>query len=284
MTRRPDRGAEGRRRGSSDLDEAARRFQDAAEDLAASATDEAVRRAAESIDDATAWLRGDESVARARDTGRGRRRTGAASDSERGRGEGARGDRARGGRARERERRDAAHSALRDRARVYRDHERLELRSRKLYLDDDNGRIVGVCSGIAKYFGMEAWVVRCIAVTGLIFMPSIVFPAYWVAFFVMDHAPESEEQGAGKRRRRKRRRRRERDRRRAEARDSDAEYRARHDHTAPAPEMGVRFSPRRSLRAVQADFTELELRLRRMETHVTSGQFELQRELHRIDE
>ena len=270
MTRRRDRD----RRGPSDLDEAARRFQDAAEDLAASATDEAVRRAAESIDDATAWLRGDEPGARARDAERGRRGSGAAGDSERGR----------GGRARARERRAAAHSALRDRARVYRDHERLELRSRKLYLDDDNGRIVGVCSGIANYFGMEAWVVRCIAVTGLIFMPSIVFPAYWVAYFVMDHSPESEEKGAGKRRRRKRRRRRERDRRHAEARGSDAEYRARHDHTAPAPEMGVRFSPRRSLRAVQADFTELELRLRRMETHVTSGQFELQRELHRIDE
>ena len=255
MTRRRDRD----RRGPSDLDDAARRFQDAAEDLAASATDEAVRRAAESIDDATAWLRGDEPGARARDAERGRRGSGAAGDSERGRGD-------------------------RDRARVYRDNERLELRSRKLYLDDDNGRIVGVCSGIANYFGMEAWVVRCIAVTGLIFMPSIVFPAYWVAYFVMDHSPESEEKGAGKRRRRKRRRRRERDRRHAEARGSDAEYRARHDHTAPAPEMGVRFSPRRSLRAVQADFTELELRLRRMETHVTSGQFELQRELHRIDE
>jgi hypothetical protein len=34
---------------------------------------------------------------------------------------------------------------------------------------------------------------------------------------------------------------------------------------------------------VKADLTEVELRLRRMETHVTSGRYELQRELHRID-
>ena len=42
-------------------------------------------------------------------------------------------------------------------------------------------------------------------------------------------------------------------------------------------------NPRRNLRNVQADLQEVELRLRRMETHVTSGQYELQRELHRIE-
>ena len=41
--------------------------------------------------------------------------------------------------------------------------------------------------------------------------------------------------------------------------------------------------PRRSLKYVQADLQEVELRLRRMETHVTSGQYELQRELNRIE-
>ena len=260
MTRRPDSS----RRGSSDLDEAARRFQDAAEDLAASATEEAVRRAAESIDEATAWLHGEDPGERGREGRRSRRAAEGDRDS----------GRRRGGRARARERRDAAHSALRDRARVYRDHERLELRSRRLYLDDDNGRIVGVCGGIANYFGMEAWVVRCIAVTGLIFMPSIVFPAYWVAYFVMDHPPGDPEKERKRRRRRRRRRRRD-------AGSAEREDRRR-DHTAPAPEMGVRFSPRRSLRAVQDDFMELELRLRRIETHVTSGQYELHRELGKI--
>lgn len=263
MTRRPGRGSARSRHGSSDLDEAARRFQDAAEDLAASATEEAVRRAAESIDEATAWLHGEDPDERAREGRRGRRAT--AGDRDAGRG--------RGARARARERRDAAHSALRDRARVYRDHERLELRSRRLYLDDANGRIVGVCGGIANYFGMEAWVVRCIAVTGLIFMPSIVFPAYWVAYFVMDHPPGDPE----KERKRKRGKRRRRGRDAGSGRED-----RRRDHTAPAPEMGVRFSPRRSLRGVQDDFVELELRLRRIETHVTSGQYELHRELGKI--
>ena len=57
----------------------------------------------------------------------------------------------------------------------------------------------------------------------------------------------------------------------------------RDDHSSPAPELGPKISPRRSLRGLQADLTEAELRLRRMETHVTSGKYELQRELNKIE-
>ena len=264
MTRTSDKG----RRGSRNVEDAARRFQETVEDLASRAGDEMGERAAEFLDDAADRLRGE------REAGSGSRKE----------------------RSRSRKRRRGHHWGYESYDRRHArsgDYEPYGWgwgwRSRKLYLDDDNGKLVGVCGGIANYFGMEAWVVRCIAVTGLIFMPGIVFPAYWVAYFVMDHPPDGEgdddEDGKRKRRRRRWKPRPPRPRgmrRRARDRDRDAEDRPRHDHTAPAPEMGVRFSPRRSLRAVQADFTELELRLRRMETHVTSGQFELQRELGKI--
>ena len=49
------------------------------------------------------------------------------------------------------------------------------------------------------------------------------------------------------------------------------------------PELRADLSPRRNLRHVQSDLQEVELRLRRMESHVTSGQYELQRELHKIE-
>lgn len=264
MTRTSDKG----RRGSRNVEDAARRFQETVEDLASRAGDEMGERAAEFLDDAADRLRGE------REAGSGSRKEQSPS----------------------RKRRRGHHWGYEPqdwRQARSDDYEPYGWgwgwRSRKLYLDDDNGKLVGVCGGIANYFGMEAWVVRCIAVTGLIFMPGIVFPAYWVAYFVMDHPPggegDDDEDGKRKRRRRRWKPRPPRPpgmRRRARDRDRDAEARPRHDHTAPAPEMGVRFSPRRSLRAVQADFTELELRLRRMETHVTSGQFELQRELGKI--
>ncbi|HEX7036660.1 MAG TPA: PspC domain-containing protein [Pseudomonadales bacterium] len=131
---------------------------------------------------------------------------------------------------------------------------------RRLYRDPSREKIGGVCAGIARYYGMEPWVVRCIAVTGLLFFPTIVFPAYWIAYFVMDKPPKSDADKA-----------------------PDDAPRGRRDHRSPAPELGPRFSPRYSLRNVQADLAEVELRLRRMETHVTSGQYELQRELNKID-
>ncbi len=164
--------------------------------------------------------------------------------------------------------------------------------SRELMRDPERGKIGGVCAGLANYFGVETWVVRLIAVTGLIFLPSVVFPAYWIAFFVMDKP-------GGSRRQQCRRRRRQRDHSRGgqsfpnEKQDMQTAFEhwdgrpprrrnSRRD-ASPAPELGHRLSPRRSLRHVRADFDQIELRLRRIETHITSGRYELQRELSRIE-
>jgi phage shock protein C len=133
-----------------------------------------------------------------------------------------------------------------------------------------------VCAGIARYYGVEPWVIRLIAVTAFLFLPGIVFPAYWVAYFVMDRPPGSGSRVWERRHRRRQRLRERYARPRPEARREDA-------YASPAPELGPRISPRRGLRDVQADLAEIELRLRRMEAHVTSGRYELQRELHRID-
>lgn len=130
------------------------------------------------------------------------------------------------------------------------------LRTTNLYRDPTNEKIAGVCSGVANYYGMEAWVVRCMAVTGLLFLPSIVFPAYWVAYFVMDKPPKDSQ---SKRSRRGTKR------------------------SIETPELGTSLAPRQNLRNVEADLTQVELRLRRMESHVTSGRYELHKELNRID-
>ena len=129
--------------------------------------------------------------------------------------------------------------------------------SRRLSRDTKRQKISGVCAGIARHLGTETWLIRCVAVTGLIFLPHIVLPAYLIATFVIPRADRNIDEE------------------RAAMRD---------DHSSPAPELGPKLSPRRSLRSLDADLTEAELRLRRMETHVTSGQFELQRELNKIEE
>lgn len=133
----------------------------------------------------------------------------------------------------------------------------LRSRSRKLYRDPARGRIGGVCAGFADYFGVETWVVRCIAITGLIFMGSLTLPAYFIAYFLMEKRPRFDDP------------------------ERAAEWRT--DHRSPAPEFGPRFSPRRSLRNIEADLREAELRLRRAESHVTSDQYMLRKELHALD-
>jgi phage shock protein C len=130
-------------------------------------------------------------------------------------------------------------------------------RTTRLYRDTRRQKIAGVCAGLARYFGVESWVVRCVAITGVIFMPSIVIPAYVIAMFVLPKLPNGE---------------------------PVADRKANPpDHRATAPELGAKLSPRHSLSSAQAALDQVELKLRRMESYVTSGQYELQRELKRID-
>ena len=135
-----------------------------------------------------------------------------------------------------------------------------EPRTAKLYRDAKRGKICGVCGGIARYYGLETWIVRILAVTGLIFLNWVVFVAYLVAALILDREPElderASERASGRRRGRGRARFRERPR---------------------------ASSPHRLLRDVGAHFDEMELRLRRMEAHVTSDNYELRRELAKID-
>ena len=64
-----------------------------------------------------------------------------------------------------------------------------EPRSRKLYRDTQRGKLLGVCAGIGRYYGVEAWVVRCVAITGVIFLNWIVIVAYFGSAFVLDTEP-----------------------------------------------------------------------------------------------
>jgi len=146
--------------------------------------------------------------------------------------------------------------------------EKVNPRSGRLYRDPSNEKIGGVCAGLARYLSVETWMVRCGALAGLFMLPGIVFPAYWIAYFVMDTPPQdlmakASETKTGKRARRRARR---------------------EDYAEPQREISDRpFTASKSLRHANADLTEAELRLRRLESFVTSEQNELQRELARIE-
>lgn len=249
----PAVGGGGRER-SRDFHEAVGKFEQAVEDLVGSARGQLADRATAFIDDATEQLRRELGSANKASAASSRRASGAVPEAE--------------GPL------DAGYYDGHRPPRPDTSHQR----ARYLYRDTSRQRIVGVCAGIAAYYGVEPWVVRIIAVTGLLFFPGIVFPAYWIAYFILDKGPNGRERTYPGRR-------------------HDARGRGHHarmNRSSHAPEGAAGnerreefrppLTPRGTLRNLSADLAEAELRLRRMESHVTSGQYELQRELAKLDD
>lgn len=170
-------------------------------------------------------------------------------------------------------------------------------RSQRPFRDLDKARLWGICAGVAPYLGLEIWVVRCLAITAFVFAPQIIVPAYIVGYFVLDARSESDAlTPRSNRRMRKRHARRaraeEKSQHRADARaaakNAKAARRAQHSPVASgaewAAEPAAAQPPARSvLRSVRGTLQEAEQRLRRMEGHVTSGRYELQKELRKIE-
>lgn len=136
-------------------------------------------------------------------------------------------------------------------------------RTTRLYRDRQRGKIAGVCAGLAAYLGIRTWVVRVLAVTGLIYLGPVVLPLYLVGMFLLPEMPREDVAAA------------------PGATSVGAGAAA-----APAVEReGSREtrSPRRDFRDTQALMSQAELRLRRMEAHVTSDQYELRKQLSRLE-
>ena len=121
-------------------------------------------------------------------------------------------------------------------------------RKTKFYRDKQNGKWLGVCSGIADYTGVDATIVRIGMVLGtLLGMPLILF--YIIAGIVGPKKP------------------------------------AELVHQSPDDAkfwQGVRASPRHTVRDVRARFRELDRRLATVETYVTSTNSRLSQEIEQL--
>lgn len=134
-------------------------------------------------------------------------------------------------------------------------------RTRKLYRTPrrgGEGKLLGVCAGIANLYGLEPFIVRLAMVALFFFFHGAVLIAYVVAAVFMDTEPAAEAQAR---------------------RDAAANYRA-----APpaAAATGEQASSKENLTAVRAKFAELEQRLRCLEHFVTSDRLYLHREFAKI--
>lgn len=119
----------------------------------------------------------------------------------------------------------------------------------RIYRDPDNGVFLGVCAGIAAYFGVSPGKVRFGAVVlGLIFFPHILI-AYLAAAVFLKRRP------------------------RLLYRSPDEEVFWR----------SVSVQPADTFSAIRHNFRELEQRLAGMERYVTSSEFKLNRDFRDLE-
>lgn len=119
----------------------------------------------------------------------------------------------------------------------------------RLYRDRRHGMILGVCAGVADYFGISPLFVRLVAVIGLfVFTVPFVF-AYLLAAMLIERKPEDLYTSG----------------------EEEVFWRA------------VRTEPRQTVRELRHRFREMERRLRAMESWVTSKEFKLNREFRDLD-
>ncbi|WP_333608467.1 envelope stress response membrane protein PspC [Arsukibacterium sp.] len=131
---------------------------------------------------------------------------------------------------------------------------------RELLRDDRNGKIAGVCAGVADYFGWETWLVRLVTVSAVLLGLGWFVPALYIAGWLVLE-------------------------KKSNVRPLSAETTTKPEEKPV--ELKTRIwqrgeSAKQALHHLSYQFNSMELRLRDMERHVTSSQFQLNRELNNL--
>ena len=67
--------------------------------------------------------------------------------------------------------------------------------NKKLYRDPKNGKLGGICAGLAEYFGTETWLIRLLVISAFLFSAGFfVTLAYISAYLLLDKMPEQRKQ------------------------------------------------------------------------------------------
>ncbi len=125
----------------------------------------------------------------------------------------------------------------------------MSVRRTRFYLDKRNKRFMGVCAGIADYFGWDLTLVRIATVGGIILSGGHLLLVYLIAGWVADPKP--------------------------------------HMLYDESPEerqfwKNVRVAPQRTVRDVHASFRESDRRLRDIEAYVTTSNSSLAKEIDKL--
>ncbi|QFT10188.1 envelope stress response membrane protein PspC [Vibrio sp. THAF190c] len=123
--------------------------------------------------------------------------------------------------------------------------------SRELYRDPINGKLSGVCAGLANYFGLEVWLVRIMVISAALLGGSfLVILAYLAMTFMIEKQP----------------------------RRYVDELKSKQEHTLKQKPWEQGQTPEFLLNTLERDFEKIERDVRNIEAYVTSDTFKVNRE------
>ena len=119
----------------------------------------------------------------------------------------------------------------------------------KFYLDKKNGKVMGVCAGIADYTGFDVTLVRIMMIAAILMGGGALIPVYFVAGWIADDQPR-------------------------ELAIEDREHQKFW--------QGVRQSPARTARDIRSRMRDIDRRLADIESYVTTENRSLAREIEQL--
>lgn len=119
----------------------------------------------------------------------------------------------------------------------------------KFYRNKRDGKVMGVCAGIADYTGIDVGMVRIMFVASLFMSGGSIFPLYFIAGFMAPDRPNELDRDT----------------------PDEAQF-----------WQGVRQSPGRSARAISSRLRDIDRRLADIEHYVTTENRSLAREIEQL--
>lgn len=123
-------------------------------------------------------------------------------------------------------------------------------RAQRFYRDRKNGKLMGVCAGLADYFGWNVTFIRILALIALIWFSALTLVIYFGLGFLLPVKPE-----------------------RLYDWDTNEDY-----------WRSVRRSAKDTFRDVRHRYREMDVKVQRMEGYVTSGRYDLDREFRDLED
>ncbi|GLR70660.1 envelope stress response membrane protein PspC [Agaribacter marinus] len=150
---------------------------------------------------------------------------------------------------------------------------------KKLYRDPKQGKIAGVCVGIAEFFGIEIWLVRILTVAAFLLMTGpFIFLGYIVLWAVLDKKSNVQQSEVYTTKSYK------------PGGSNSATFESKgYVNRATDAKVEVKQAvwqagqaPKEAFKQIQQKFIRTENRLRKLEGFVTSNEFQINRELNKL--